>query len=424
MRSSGLSLDQAPPEDIPFRFFITAPVFGLLAGSFVLYRGSSLFSSSWSFETIALTHLITLGWVIMVMMGAFYQMVPVLVGGQVPWISFSRLVHALLSLGVIALIGGLLQYSPLLYPLAISTLLLAFIIFLTQLLTALFSVEAKRPIVTAMRISLVSLTFAVLLGILEIGTFSGLWPALLDRTILKSLHITLALTGAVGGLIVGVGFHVIPMFYLSSPFPQQRAVWILRTGMFSLAAVSLSLLLSANSTTLLLVTLPGVLASIIYAATVLRMLQQRKRKVVDATLRFWQIGLLAFPFSLLCLTVSFFWTDERLLFGFGLLFLLGFAVTITNGMLYKIVPFLIWFHRFSSLVGKAKVPLLKDILPEKRTRGQLHFATLALFLLLPGAILQIDGLVRIAGVCWMVSSLWLGLNLMHALRLKPVLYEQ
>ena len=34
-------------------------------------------------------------------------------------------------------------------------------------------------------------------------------------------------------------------------------------------------------------------------------------------------------------------------------------------MLYKIVPFLIWFHRFSTLVGKVKVPLLKDVLPEK-----------------------------------------------------------
>ncbi|MCH2288108.1 MAG: hypothetical protein MK481_11730 [SAR324 cluster bacterium] len=52
-------------------------------------------------------------------------------------------------------------------------------------------------------------------------------------------------------------------------------------------------------------------------------------------------------------------------------------------MLYKIVPFLIWFHRFSTLVGKVKVPLLKDVLPEKRTKSQLQPSGLALLILLP-----------------------------------------
>jgi len=44
MRSSGLSLDQAPPEDIPFRFFLTAPVFGLLG------RKSDTIPGSFSFQ--------------------------------------------------------------------------------------------------------------------------------------------------------------------------------------------------------------------------------------------------------------------------------------------------------------------------------------------------------------------------------------
>ena len=54
-------------------------------------------------------------------------------------------------------------------------------------------------------------------------------------------------------------------------------------------------------------------------------------------------------------------------------------------MLYKIVPFLIWFHRFSTLVGKVKVTLVKDVLPEKLTKSQLQPTGLALLILLPGA---------------------------------------
>ena len=54
-------------------------------------------------------------------------------------------------------------------------------------------------------------------------------------------------------------------------------------------------------------------------------------------------------------------------------------------MLYKIVPFLIWFHHFSTLVGKVEVPLVKDVLPEKLTKSQLQPTGLALLILLPGA---------------------------------------
>ena len=64
-------------------------------------------------------------------------------------------------------------------------------------------------------------------------------------------------------------------------------------------------------------------------------------------------------------------------------------------MLYKIVPFLIWFRRFSTLVDKVKVPPLKDVLPEKRTKSQLQPEGLALLILLPGTLLQIDLLLRI-----------------------------
>ena len=93
-------------------------------------------------------------------------------------------------------------------------------------------------------------------------------------------------------------------------------------------------------------------------------------------------------------------------------------------MLYKIFTFLIWFHLFITLVGKVNVPLLKDVLPEKRTKSQLQPSGLALLILLPGALLQIDLLVRIGEICSIVVSWWLGLNLLYAIRQKPVPNDQ
>jgi hypothetical protein len=47
------------------------------------------------------------------------------------------------------------------------------------------------------------------------------------------------------------------------------------------------------------------------------------------------------------------------------LFLMGFFTFVINGHLIKIIPFLVWFERFSSLVGKKKVPMLHEMLPDR-----------------------------------------------------------
>jgi len=54
----------------------------------------------------------------------------------------------------------------------------------------------------------------------------------------------------------------------------------------------------------------------------------------------------------------------------GLLFLLGFAVSVVTGMLCKIVPFLAWFHLQARLGYGPGQPSMRDYLPEARARGQ------------------------------------------------------
>ena len=46
---------------------------------------------------------------------------------------------------------------------------------------------------------------------------------------------------------------------------------------------------------------------------------------------------------------------------YGLLALFGLVGLAILGMLYKIVPFLVWFHSYSRHIGRAKVPALADM---------------------------------------------------------------
>ncbi|MCE9569169.1 MAG: hypothetical protein K8R10_04030 [Rhodocyclales bacterium] len=80
---ANLSFDQAPPISVPYRFFVAAPWFGVLAGILLTWSGADALASRWTPEALALTHLIALGFMLQAMCGALFQFIAVAVGGNV-----------------------------------------------------------------------------------------------------------------------------------------------------------------------------------------------------------------------------------------------------------------------------------------------------------------------------------------------------
>ena len=108
-----LSYDQSPPFSAPLRFFLTAPLFGLLAGALVLWQGPELFASRWTPAALALTHLITVGFMLQIMLGALLQLLPVVAGAHLARPArVAAVVHAGLTLGALALVAAFLTGHP------------------------------------------------------------------------------------------------------------------------------------------------------------------------------------------------------------------------------------------------------------------------------------------------------------------------
>jgi uncharacterized membrane protein YciS (DUF1049 family) len=109
----------------------------------------------------------------------------------------------------------------------------------------------------------------------------------------------------------------------------------------------------------------------------------------------------------------------------GLLMIVGFAMSVINGMLYKIVPFLVWFHLQSNRGIKSShaVPNVREILPESRARRQmwLHFA--ALCALLVAVIFPVPFFYP-AALLFGGSNLLLWLNIVEANRTYHRVYAQ
>src|SRR3989339_1081478 len=165
----GLSLEQAPPLEIPFRFFLTAPLFLAGAGLLLAWLGADLVLFPGAPSTIALTHSVTLGWLAMIMLGAFYQMIPVMIGGSVPWLAASRWVHGMLVLGILGFVLFFFLLQPALLLVPVLLLGLALGIFLLQCGIALLRITEDRPTSQAMRLSLASLAGVLLLGVAVLG---------------------------------------------------------------------------------------------------------------------------------------------------------------------------------------------------------------------------------------------------------------
>lgn len=217
---------------------------------------------------------------------------------------------------------------------------------------------------------------------------------------------------------MGVSFHVVPMFYLTNPFPNNRANLILILHVISLFFIPICLIAELPVIWLFLAGLPGLTGMLIFIGTTYEIINKRKRKVVDTTIRFWQVGMASLALSLVALIVYQFFPHEVYLFLFGFLFLAGFAVSIVNGMFYKIVPFMVWLHRFSLLIGKPNVPLLKDISPDKNARIQWKIYMGSVFLLLLGIISNMDPIIRAGGLVFLISSTYLFFNLLKAATMK------
>ncbi len=101
-QKGGLLLEQAPPIFVVLRFFVTGAIFGVLLGLFLIATSIGIFDiSNYSRDLIA-THFLFLGVEASFMLGALFQMLPVLAGViiRVPT-KKSIVANILLVLGII-----------------------------------------------------------------------------------------------------------------------------------------------------------------------------------------------------------------------------------------------------------------------------------------------------------------------------------
>jgi len=427
--ASGLRFDQAPPLAIPAAFFVTAPIAAVGAGLLLVVRGAAALTSGWSPPTLALTHLGTLGFLAMVMFGALYQVTPVVAGSPVGRIRSGHAVHALLAFGTLGLVTSLSAVHSRVALVSISVLAVALLLFVGPVGLALLRAPTRTPTVTGMRVSLASLVTLSFLGLWMAHGHAGMrFPG--PRDLWIQVHLSVGLLGWIGCLISSVSWQVLPMFYVTPQFSResQRATLGLVGVGVVLPVVVLFLDLAGAlpeawprpNTLAAAAALPAAVAVWgLQPSLALRNLSQRRRRRLDGSARFWQAGLLGALLSAAAAAAALAQPQPRWSLLFGWVAIWGWAGMIVHGMLTRIVPFLVWFHRFAHVAGRVPVPSLRGLLPDAWTRLglALHLASLVAG---AAAILSgLDLLARGAGLLLMATGAQLAHSLIHVLRQRP-----
>jgi len=362
----------------------------------MFYKGELLLLSRWSFETLALTHLLTLGFMSMVMVGALLQLLPVLAGVQIPkslWTS--TFLHGLLTLGTISLSSGFMIMNTDLLNISFILLILTFLLFFSVIGYCLIK-SVKTAITTAMRFAIISLFFSVIVGLSLLTLFTH-QNALPMPHILTNLHLTWGLIGWASLLVIGVAYQIVPMFQITPAYPIVITRWLVLSvfSILSLWTITYIIVNFFDFNKIVAKIFAGLMALGLglFATTTLYLQKKRLRKLPDVSLNYWRVGMIALLATIFIWIIAQIWNElARQTFYpllIGILFIGGFILPIIQGTLYKIVPFIIWLHlqnrQMNALESNStnivSIPTMKQIISIRQMRYQFYIYLLGLFCL-------------------------------------------
>ncbi|NOX74832.1 MAG: hypothetical protein GXP03_14840 [Alphaproteobacteria bacterium] len=393
--------DRLLPPFIPFRFFLAASLFQVLAWLMLVIGAGDLAGFTGGLgPVLAAVHLLTLGVLAMVAMGASYQLLPIATRQSLVRVWPTRLSFWLMLFGIPALVAGLGGLGTVW--LAVGTGLVS----AGLLVFAALSVDNLRragsmPLVAAHGWAAMAALFGlVALGIALVVDFGT--GFLVDRSAVVLIHMSVAAFGFMGFLVLGFSHVLIPMFALSRRLPAKAGWAHLWLGLAGLVVFSVGVLM--QSTWLpLLGSVIGLAAISVYIGVMVVALKtaMRKRLGLAFVLIRTAWGLLGLSMVLgLILLLGVPVPNGAALFGF--LLLAGWLLTFLMGVLQRIMPFLASMHA----AGKGgKPPRLSELTPElpARVHAVCHF--LALAIVAAGILLDATILIQAGALIGLVGAL-------------------
>ncbi len=408
-----LATEMAPPFVLVAHYFIAGAVFYTITSFMLPFYAGELNSFFLSSSIASLMHLYLLGFIMMIIFGAMYQLVPVVL--EIPIFSkdFAYIQFYLFVIGIVIFsfalgVQGYIKLLPygamMMY---ISMLIFIANVFLTYKEIELWSITAKFILVS---------NFFLLVGV-SIGFYMALdliYGFGIDLVHMVTLHISATIVGYILMTIMGIGMILLPMFSLSHGFSEKSINIAFYTIIAGLILFISSIFINVSAVKYLGVVL--IALSVVLALYQMWLIfKGRIRKQND----FWAKNMIASFFALILsmfiLVLAILQNSQKLYILFGFILFFGFFVFMIVGHIYKILPFLVWYQRYSPLVGKIKVPMLNDMVKERIADIQFWITLVGVVLCSGAIVLGVGSIFAIGAFIMAVSTLLVIYNIYYTL---------
>jgi hypothetical protein len=395
-----ISQDFAPPFKLIAPFFIIGSLFYLASVAYIFFISAQNISML-DTKILGFVHLFLLGFIMMTIFGAMAQLVPVVLEVGHFGVELFYAIWPLLSIGTIMMAFGFFSY-PMLLPFGGVVVLISIMVFIMEIFLTIKKVKKFNLVMKSILLSNTFLFFGIIFGLVMALGYSGLIEA--DINALLRSHVFLVVIGYVTITIMGLSVVLLPMFGLSHGFstkPLEKAIVIVCLAVLLVVLSSFIKLAVLEYAGYMLATL-GLFMYFYFVRTIYKTRARKEIDIYAKSLIFSYFSLIA---SLIFGIAYIIFGFEPLLLSSGWMMFFGFFSFAVTGHVYKIIPFLVWFEKFSPLVGKQKVPMLVDMLPKKSSSAQFVFCAAGVIVVAVAILLQNDSLIKAGASFLFVGAL-------------------
>lgn len=422
----GLKTDLAPSKNVVLPHFKYAAISFFVLAVLTALSSSDFAGHYFQSSILTITHIAALGWGTMIIFGALYQLIPVVMETALFSERIAKINFWILGAGIILLIGAFWLFSVnTLLPVAASVVFTGFLLFILNIvLTALKA--TKKSIQTYFIVSASFWLFLTgLLGTLISFNYRFNFLPFSHLHYLK-IHAHMGMLGWFLLLIIGVGSLLLPMFFVSHKLnikKLQFSFFALNGGLAGLTAEWWVFNSTPLTPVFAIIIVTGILSFVSY---IYDSYKNRMRKNLDIGMKFTVLSIsLFFLPILLGIIASFRIPGEpqlfnRLLMLYGFGFLMGFITSLILGQTYKTLPFIIWLDKYKDRIGKTKTPMPRELYSEKVASVQYWSYLISILLLTAGIIFSLPLILKAGSFFLLICAIAYNVNIFKILRHKPL----
>lgn len=405
-------------------FYIYAAI-SFLAATILLFIFTPAFTEHYFHpHTLAITHIMALGWGTMIILGAGHQLIPVLAETKLFSTKLAALCFVLAATGIPLLVYGFFVFN-MGWPAQCGGILVNSAVFVFLLNTILSITKNKKENIHALFIVTAGCWLLITTGLGLLLIFNFMYPLLSkDSLSYLSLHAHLGIVGWFLLLITGVGARLIPMF-LFSKYENNKLLWLVYSLINAGLLLFCSLFIYSGKTILYLLPALLIFAGVISFARYIRQaFKTRIKKRVDVPVKaaLLSVAITILPVIILAALISFPLSDNKqivLVYGFTIFF--GWITVIILGMTFKTLPFIVWNKLYGMQTGVKKIPDPKDLFSGKLFFWMCicYFPGFILFAL--AIILRNDILLKVAASFLIAAAVFYNSNVFKTVSHRKVI---